>query len=165
MTAVEIIEIFGLEPLPVEGGLFKRHYEAQETIPSHALPERYDSHKLHSSAITYMHTSETRSLLHRLRSDEVYHFYNGDPVLLLLLSPDGSWHVVTLGQDYAAGQVPYFAVPRGVWQGSILAPGGAWALMGTTMAPAFDDDDFELALRENLVSLYPGAREWIERLT
>jgi predicted cupin superfamily sugar epimerase len=165
MTAKEVIELFQLEPLPVEGGLFRRHYASQDTIPSHALPPRYTSHKLHASAITYMHTPETRSLLHRLKTDEIYHFYNGDPVSLVLLFPNGSSEVVVLGQDYRAGHVPFYVVPRGVWQGSALVPGGSWALMGCTMAPGFDEDDFELGVRDELVSSYPAAREWIERLT
>jgi predicted cupin superfamily sugar epimerase len=165
MTTDELIKHFDLEPLPVEGGLFRRHYEAEETIPSHALPERYDSHKLHSSAITYLHTAETRSLLHRLKTDEIYHFYNGDPVELVLLFPDGSFQTILLGHNYSGGHVPFYAVPRGVWQGSALVPGGSWALLGMTMAPAYDVQDFELGVRDELLAQYPAARELIFRLT
>lgn len=165
MTAAQIIELFQLEPLPVEGGLFRRYYGAEETIPRHALPARYTHPKPHGSAILYMHTPDTRSLLHRLKTDEIYHFYNGDPVALVLLNADRTHQIVTLGRDYAAGHVPYCVVPRGVWQGSRLAPGGEWALMGATMAPAYDDDDFELADRAFLLEQYLNAREWILCLT
>lgn len=165
MTPEFIIEKFQLQPLPVEGGLFRRHYQAQELIPLHALPAHYTKPKLFGSAICYMHTSQTRSLLHKLKTDEIYHFYNGDPVALVLLSPDGENDVVTLGQDYAAGHVPFFVVPRGVWQGSCLVPGGAWALMGATLAPAYDEEDFALGDRDTLSEQYPAAQEWIARLT
>lgn len=165
MTADEIIEHFHLEPLTVEGGLFRRHYASDETIPDHALPARYHRPKLHGSAIIYMHTAETRSLLHRLKTDEVYHFYSGDPVSLVMLHPDGTHQVVTLGRDYGVGHVPFCVVPRGVWQGSCLVDGGAWALMGATMAPAYDDDDFELGERSLLLEKYPAAHDWIVRLT
>ena len=165
MTPEFIIEKFQLEPLPVEGGLFRRHYAAAETIARDALPTRYTHAKLLGSAICYLHTAQTRSLFHRLKTDEMYHFYNGDAVALVLLYEDGTFRVVTLGHDYAAGQVPFFVVPRGVWQGSCLLEGGAWALMGMTLAPAYDDDDFELGERAMLLGKYPDARKWIERLT
>lgn len=164
MTPDEIIQIFQLEPLPVEGGLFRRHYASAESIPQAALPARYAHAKLFGSAICYMHTAQTRSLFHRLKTDEIYHFYGGDPVALVLLYPDGAWRVVVLGQDYAAGQLPFFVVPRGVWQGSCLSNEGAWALTGATLAPAYDDDDFELGERAALDAQYPDAHAWIERL-
>lgn len=165
MSADEIIAHFQLAPLPVEGGLFRRHYAADEFILPHALPGRYAQPKLFGSAILYMHTADTRSLFHRLKTDEVYHFYNGDPVSLVILNPDGTHQLVILGQDYRAGQVPFYTVPRGVWQGSCLAHGGNWALLGATMAPAFDDNDFELADRADLSEKYPAAHDWIVRLT
>jgi predicted cupin superfamily sugar epimerase len=165
MTSDQLIERFRLEPLPIEGGLFRRHYEAQETIPTAALPGRYSHPKLFGSAICYLHTPYTRSLLHTLKTDEVYHFYGGDPVALVLLFPDGSHQVVTLGQDYAAGELPFYVVPRDVMQGSCLHDGGEWALMGATMAPAYDHDDFVLGERAALLQQYPAAQTWIERLT
>lgn len=165
MTSDSLISQFHLKPLPIEGGLFHRYYSAAETIPLSALPARYTHPKLICGAISYLHTPATRSLLHRLNTDEIYHFYNGAPVALVLLYPDASHRVVTLGQDYAAGQLPFFVVPRAVWQGSCLLQDGDWALMGTTMAPAYDNDDFELADRAQLLEMYPDARQWIERLT
>lgn len=165
MTADSIIRRFHLEPLPVEGGLYHRHYASDETITGEALPERYPDAKPLASAICYMHLPETRSLMHRLRTDEIYHFYNGDPVTLVLLYPGGESRVVVLGQDYSAGHVPFFVVPRGVWQGSCLQDGGSWALLGATMAPAYHEDDFELGARAALLRQYPDEVEWIEKLT
>lgn len=165
MTADWIVERFGLEPLPIEGGLFRRYYASEDSISLKVLPLRYTQPKLFGSAICYMHTPETRSLLHTLKTDEIYHFYNGDPVSLVLFYPDSTHRIVTLGQDYAAGQLPFFVVPHGVWQGSVLADGGKWALMGATLAPAYDEEDFELADRMELTAAFPDAVAWIERLT
>src|SRR5207245_2095434 len=107
-------------------------------LPAASLPARYGTDRWAGTAIYYLLTPDTFSALHRLPTDEVYHFYLGDPVEMLQLWPDGSGRVGTLGQDVRAGQLLQVIVPRGVWQGSRLRPGGAFALLGTTMAPGFD---------------------------
>jgi predicted cupin superfamily sugar epimerase len=117
------------------------------------------------TAIYYLLTPETFSALHRLRGDEVFHFYLGDPVDMLQLSPDGLGKWVTLGSDLESGQQPQVVVPAGVWQGSKLRPGGQYALLGTTMAPGFDVADFELGRREELLAAYPDFAEAIQGLT
>jgi len=117
-----------------------------------------------STAIWYLLTPDTCSALHRLPADEVYHFYLGDPVELLLLNPEGG-EVVTVGPDLRSGQRPQVVVPAGTWQGSALAAGGAFALMGTTMAPGFDFSDYEAADRDVLSRAYPAFAERILRLT
>ncbi|MBI4674948.1 MAG: cupin domain-containing protein [Chloroflexi bacterium] len=165
MTPEFLIRHFHLEPLPREGGMFARYYLALETVAQSALPARYIHAKNFGSAICYLHQPHTQSFLHKLKTDEIYHFYAGDPVALVMLHDDGSHHVVILGQDYRAGQHPFFVVPRGVWQGSCLVKGGAWALLGATLAPAYDDDDFELGERAVLLSQYPTAADWVRRLT
>lgn len=165
MTPDFLIQHFHLEPLPREGGMFARHYLADEIIAPPALPARYSHAKNFGSAICYLHQPHTQSYLHKLKTDEIYHFYAGAPVALVLLHADGSFEVVTLGNDYGAGQHPFFVVPRGVWQGSCLAADGEWALLGATMAPAYDDDDFELGERAALLAQYPAAAEWVRRLT
>jgi uncharacterized protein len=117
------------------------------------------------TAIYYLLTPKTVSALHRLPGDEVFHFYAGDPVRMLQLWPDGSTRILTLGTDFAAGQVPQLVVPGGVWQGSVLIDGGAWALLGATMAPGFDYADYTAGDRADLSRRYPAVREMIERLT
>jgi predicted cupin superfamily sugar epimerase len=168
MSIIEdLIAHFDLQPLPEEGGLFRRTYAADEIIPLQGLPERYAAPKLFGSAIVYLLTSESDSFsaLHRLPTDEFYHFYLGDPVELLLLYPNGDGQRVVLGPDVLNGQRVQFTVPRAVWQGSRLIPGGEYALLGTTMAPAYDDDDFELGPRETLLAQYPERAELIAALT
>jgi hypothetical protein len=166
-TAQELIERLNLEPLPIEGGFFRQTYVSAETIPPSALPERYRGDKPFSTAIYYLLTSDADSFsaMHRLPTDEVYHFYLGDPVEMLLLFPDGSGRRVVLGQDIAAGQHVQFLAPAGAWQGSRLIAGGHFALMGTTMAPGFDPTDFVSGRRAELVARYPNHANVIRALT
>jgi hypothetical protein len=165
MTAEELKQLLGLRPLPVEGGYFAETYRSGETIPAAALPARYGAVRSAGTAIYFLLTPDTFSALHRLKSDEIYHFYFGDAVELLMLRPDGSGEVVTLGTGLAAGERPQVIVPQGVWQGSRLRGSGRVALMGTTMSPGWDEADFELGTREKLAREFPKFREWIEALT
>lgn len=165
LTAQKIIKLYGLKPLPGEGGYYKETYRAQETTPSTALPERYDQDKAHSTSILYMLTPEQVSKFHRINSDEVYHFYLGDPVQMFQLYPDGRCKVIFLGPEIEAGQFVQAVVPAGVWQGSFLLEGGSFALMGTTVAPGFDFSDHELGERQTLLDLYPDHRDTILKLT
>jgi predicted cupin superfamily sugar epimerase len=164
LTAAQVIAALDLKPLPREGGLFRETYRSAELLPAAALP-RYGRAKSAGTAIYYLLTPDTFSALHRLPTDEIFHFYLGDPVQMLQLPPGGPGRVLTLGGDLLAGQQPQVVVPRGVWQGSCLAPGGAFALLGTTMAPGFDFADYEAGDREALAAQYPEFAELIRRLT
>jgi uncharacterized protein len=155
LTASELIAMLDLKPLPREGGFYRETYRS---------PQRLTSGKSAGTAIYYLLTPDTCSALHRLPTDEVYHFYLGDPVELLLLAPDGG-RLVTLGADLRAGQHPQFVVPAGCWQGSCLAGGGSVALLGTTMDPGFEFSDYEAADREALIRLHPDFEDRIRRLT
>ena len=117
------------------------------------------------TAIYYMITPETFSGLHRLPGTEIFHFYLGDPAIMLQLLPDGSSQTITLGNDLAGGQQPQVVVRGGIWQGCKLAPGGKFALMGTTMSPGFDYADYENADREQLIAQHPGAAKLIREYT
>jgi uncharacterized protein len=165
LSANQIIELYNLEPLSGEGGFYRETYRSGETFLKEALPGRYSAEKSFGTAILYLLTSDTCSALHRLPDDEIYHFYLGDPVVMLQLHPDGSSGLITLGQDIFNGEQIQVTVPKGVWQGSLLKEGGSFALLGTTVAPGFDFSDFEAASREKLVEKYPGHREIIIRLT
>lgn len=165
LTAEDVIALLQLVPLPIEGGFFRRTYTAAERIQQSALPTRYPHDKDLAGAIYFLLRDVDISALHRLLTDEVYHFYLGDPVELLLLYPDGSHAVHVLGHDLAAGQQVQLVVPRGVWQGSRVRPGGSFALLGTTMAPAYDPSDFELGARDDLAAHYPACAALIAALT
>jgi uncharacterized protein len=167
ITAEQIIRHFDLRPLVGEGGMFRQTYLAPEQIPHDALPPRYTHAKPLGTAIYYLLTDapDSFSEMHTLPTDEVYHFYGGDPIDMLLLHPDGHGERVRLGSDFMNGQHVQFVVPRGVWRGARLAPGGRWALMGTTMAPGYTDSDYVGGERAELLSRYPGFASDIKRLT
>jgi predicted cupin superfamily sugar epimerase len=166
LAAEEVIELLRLEPLPVEGGYYRVTYRADETLDVAILPERYSGSRATGGAIYYLLHGDHFSALHRLLTDEVYHFYLGQPVEMLLLYPDGRDEVVRLGTDLAAGERVQAVVPRGVWQGSRLADrADGFALMGTTMAPAYEQADFELGDRKELIAAYPQRADLIRALT
>lgn len=144
--AAVIAEKLQLEPLPEEGGLFRQTYRDE-----------------HSTAIFYLLSDPDFSALHELDSVEVYHWYAGDPLQLVLIHPDGRVEEPVLGPDIAGGQLPQIAVAPGIWQGSLSA--GQWTLAGTTMAPGFTWEGFRLGEREMLHQKFPHAAQWISRLT
>jgi predicted cupin superfamily sugar epimerase len=162
-TAADLIRLLRLQPHPREGGWFRETYRADEVLAG--LPGRYGGGRAVSTAIYYLLTPGTCSALHRLASDEVFHFYRGDPVRMLQLFPDGQGREVVVGPQIERGQSPQVVVPRGVWQGSLLEPGGAFALLGCTVAPGFDFADYEHGKREELIRQYPAFADLIRRLT
>jgi uncharacterized protein len=165
MDIEKLKRMLDLKPLPGEGGFYAESYRSTERLAREWLPARYTGDRSLGTAIYFLLTPETFSAMHRLLSDEVYHFYLGDPVELLCLREDGSGEIFTMGSDLDAGMRPQIAVPRGMWQGSRLRPGGKFALLGTTVAPGFEFADFELAKREFLTERYPGFAEMIRELT
>jgi hypothetical protein len=165
MTAEELIKLLHLQPHPKEGGYFRETYRTEDVFAADALPPRYGGPRAAGTAIYYLLTPTTFSALHRLASDEIFHFYLGGPVRMLQLFPDGQGRTVLLGSDLGAGQSPQLIVPRGVWQGSLLEPNASFALLGCTVAPGFDYADYEHGNRDQLISQYPDFADWIGRLT
>ncbi len=167
LTAQRVIEELDLRPLPVEGGFYRETFRSREAIPALALPARYGGERAIGSAIYYLLTSDADSFsaLHRLPTDEVYHYYLGDPVEMTLLHPDGRGTTIILGSDLLAGQCVQLVVPRDVWQGAKLRAGGRFALLGTTMAPGFDSTDYTGGDRDELIRRYPEEAERIRALT
>jgi predicted cupin superfamily sugar epimerase len=166
LTAEELIRLLRLEPLPREGGWYRETYRSPLQLPAAALAPRFQAPRAAGTAIYYLLTPDSFSVVHRLPGDEVYHFYLGDPVEMLQLGPEPAdrGRIITLGPDVAAGQHVQTVVPAGVWQGSMLRAGGAFALLGTTMAPGFDFADYEAADRAVLMAAYPTFAERIARL-
>jgi uncharacterized protein len=164
MDADEIISLFGLQPHTGEGGWFRETYRSGDEIPPRALPPGLTGPHRISTAIFYLLAPGNFSILHRLKADEIWHFYLGDPVEMLLLGDSGG-EVVALGQEVARGMRVQRLVPRGTWQGCRLADGGRFALMGTTVAPGFEYEDFEAADRDALLSKHPGFSSLIRALT
>jgi len=165
MEAEKVKHLLQLTPLELEGGFFRETYRSRWRVPPEFLPERFGGERSIGTAIYYMVTPESFSRLHRLPGTEVFHFYLGDPAIMLQLHSDGGSATVTLGPDLEAGHQPQVVVRGGVWQGLRLAAGGKWALLGTTMSPGFDYADYEVGVREELVAQYPGVAEIIRAYT
>jgi len=165
LTADQIISLFNLKPHPKEGGYFVETYRSLETIPENALTRRYKGNRTFATAIYYLLAPGAFSPIHRLQSDEIFHFYLGDPVEMIQLFPDGSGRVTILGSDILKGMQPQVVVPRGVWQGARLLKNGKYGLLGTTVSPGFEFADYESGHRDELVKSYPQYREWIIALT
>jgi hypothetical protein len=164
ITADQLIALLDLKPHP-EGGYYIETYRSSETISEEALPSRYKGRRCFGTAIYYLLTAQTLSAMHRLRSDEIFHFYSGDPVEMLQLSSDGSGRVAILGSDILNGMQPQVVVDRGVWQGARLLNGGKFALLGATVSPGFEFADYESGHRDELIKSYPQFRELIIALT
>jgi len=166
LTADQVKKLLSLEPHPREGGWFRRTYEATEKVPAKALgASRYPSARRTGTAIFYLLEQDSFSEMHRLRSDEIFHFYAGDPVELLQLHPDGTGTVSILGNDLFAGQRPQLVVNQDTWQGSRLIRGGAWALLGCTVSPGFEYEDYESGKRKELTVKWPDFATLIAALT
>ena len=165
MEASQVIRMLNLSPLEGEGGFYRETYRSHEMIGASSLPHRYTDAKSISTCIYYLITRDSFSCLHRLKSDEIYHFYSGDPVQLLLLEPAKGAKIITLGNRLDQNQIPQYIVPHGCWQGLTILGEGEWALLGTTMSPGFESADFESADRDMLILEYPEWESHINRLT
>ena len=166
--AGKLIRHYHMQPIPLEGAWFSLTYTSEDSLEGAALPERYGG-RAHAagSAIVVLETPRDFSALHRLQTDEVWHFYDGSPIDLLLLYPDGHGKKVTLGANVLAGELRQFTVPRGVWQGSAprSTAAGTYSFVADQLSPAFDNADFQMGYRDQLQREYPAFAKDIERLT
>jgi predicted cupin superfamily sugar epimerase len=170
MTADKLIIHLGLKPLPWEGGWYRETWRTETTIPSGVLSDAYSGARSAGTAIYYLLTPDTVSRMHRLPSDETFHFYMGDPVeMLLLYAHDApvAAGTISFGHDLLHGQQVQFTVPGNTWMGARLKQGGTkgFALMGTTVSPGFDFDDLEMGVADDLVAAYPDREELIRDLS
>jgi uncharacterized protein len=143
-----------LSPHP-EGGFFRQTYRCARNAGDRSL----------SSAIYFLVTADSPSRMHRVASDEIWHFYSGDPLEMLQLDADGNSRTIAIGPVDAAGRRPQVLVPGGAWQGVRVSPGGRYALVGATVTPGFDFADFEMGDRATLLAAYPDRADLIHVLT
>ncbi|HEY8511607.1 MAG TPA: cupin domain-containing protein [Cyclobacteriaceae bacterium] len=162
-TADYWIEHLGLKPHP-EGGFYRETYRAKEDIPAEGLPLRYRASRSFSTAIFFLLRSSDRSLFHRIKSDEIWHFYYGGRLALYQLSEPSS-DVIYLGSHPDKGERLQAVVPAGTWFGAKVVDPDSYCLCGCTVAPGFDFGDFETARRSELLNAYPSQAEIIELLT
>ncbi|SPE20098.1 conserved hypothetical protein [Candidatus Sulfotelmatomonas gaucii] len=159
MSADEIKALLQLQPHPKEGGWYRRTYTSDVSVALLRGVRPY------GTAIYYLLEEGTFDEMHMIASDEVFHFYLGDPVEMLLLYPSGQSVLLTLGQDLAAGQRPQIHVPAGVWQGERMVEGGKLALFGCTVTPGFDFADYRSGNYAELAAGWPQEAARIRKLT
>jgi predicted cupin superfamily sugar epimerase/mannose-6-phosphate isomerase-like protein (cupin superfamily) len=166
-TAQALIDYFKMTQVPQEGPWFTLTYSSDDVLPRAALPDRYDGGRAAGSAIIGLLTRTDFSAMHRLKTDEMWHYYGGDALRLLVLHPDGHGEVVVLGPEVLGGQKLQYVVPRGSWQGAMPTGTGAdaYSIFGDTLAPAFAYTDFEMGYRSELQRAYPQFADTIAQLT
>ena len=163
-TIQNIIDQLALQPHP-EGGYFKETYRSKGVIQADGLDPVYQGSRNYSTCIYFLLTADTFSAFHRIKQDEFWHFYDGSPIELHLISPEGEYSKVIIGRDVLQGQVPQFVVTGGYWFAANVLQGGDYALTGCTVAPGFDFADFELPERQKLLNLFPQHAQVIIALT
>ena len=163
-AAKDWVESLGLDPHP-EGGYFKETYRAAEVLTPENLPERFGSARSVATSIYYLLEAYDFSALHRIRSDEIWHFHDGQALSIEAISPSGERFTWRLGLDVSSGERPMAVVPAGYWFGARLVEQRGFALVGCTVAPGFDFEDFEMADRAELEALFGEHKPWIRELT
>ena len=163
MTVQQLIQQYNLQPHP-EGGWYKETYKSDEYISGSTLPERFGGSRVFSTAIYFLLAQGNLSAFHRIKSDECWHFYAGDPLVVYVMQLNGRLDIIHLGNDIEKGQVFQFVVPANCWFASRPAPGSTFCFVGCTVAPGFDFTDFELAKASSLTALFPQHKAIIEEL-
>jgi predicted cupin superfamily sugar epimerase len=157
-----VIKMLNLIPLPEEGGYFTETFRSRFTVKVN-----YDGQEVErkaSTCIYYLVTPDEFSALHKVRGEEIFHFYYGDPVEMVQLTEAGPKKIV-MGNRLERGEIPQVIVPSGVWQGTRLCGGGKFALLGCSVSPGFEYEDFTMAGREELSRLFPACLLEIIRYT
>jgi predicted cupin superfamily sugar epimerase len=163
MNAKDYVGKLKLQPHP-EGGYYRRTYESDEQLTVAALPDRFTGDRFISTAIYFLLEGADYSAFHRIKSDEVWHFYAGAGLHIYVIYPDGRGEQLLLGDDLHNGYQFQQVVKAGCWFASKPAKIESFSLVGCTVAPGFDFADFEMAAQEDLLQHYPQHREWIESL-
>ncbi len=146
-----------------EGGWYKETYRSNETVASAALPARFAGERNFSTAIFFLLTGKTFSAFHRIKSDEVWHFYAGSCLNVYVINASGQLRIIKLGNNLEKGEEFQAVVEAGSWFASQPEQENTFSLVGCTVAPGFDFKDFELARCEELITLFPEHRSLIAK--
>jgi hypothetical protein len=160
----EIILKLGLQPHP-EGGYFRETYRSEGSIIEESLDEQYAGSRNYSTCIYFLLTSERFSAFHRIKQDEIWHFYFGSPIRLHIISEAGLHSEHVIGIDLERGEVPQLVVPGGCWFAAEVFEEDSYSLVGCTVSPGFSFEDFEMKGKDELTALFPKCHNLIERLT
>ena len=160
----DIINTLQLQPHP-EGGYFKETYRSEGFVLSSSLSTDYIGDRNYSTCIYFLLTSDSFSAFHRIKQDEIWHFYDGAPILLHVISPEGNYSKHQIGRDFSNNEMPQLVVPGGHWFAAEVIEPNSYSLVGCTVSPGFDFKDFEMLSREDLVGLFPQHIDIINKLT
>lgn len=163
LNAEQLIKQYRLQPHP-EGGWYAETYRSNECIVANALPARFNGDRTFSTAIYFLLEQGNFSAFHRIKSDECWHFYAGDPLQIFVLQQNGTLQIITLGNDIFNGHLFQYTVPANCWFASRPAPESLYSFVGCTVAPGFDFADFEMADKETLPGMYPACGNIIHEL-
>lgn len=158
------IEKLNMLPHP-EGGYFKETYRSEESINKNHLPARFAGDRNHSTAIYYLLENEQTSKLHRIKSDEMWHYHDGEGLIIYSIDKDGNLTENKLGLKIETGESPQILIPAGEWFGAKLNKPNSYCLAGCTVSPGFHFDDFEMGERKSLMESFPQHKKIIEQLT
>ena len=158
-----LIQQYNLKPHP-EGGWYSQTYKSNELIDANALPARFGGHRSFSTAIYFLLEQGNFSAFHRIKSDECWHFYAGDPLLIYVIEVNGELKIISLGNDPEKGQTFQYVVPANCWFASSPATGSEYCFAGCTVSPGFEFEDFELANANELSNTYPQHKDIIRQL-
>jgi uncharacterized protein len=164
LTASQYIDLLQLLPHP-EGGWYKETYRSEEQTAACDLPSRFDGTRSFSTAIYFLLEENTFSAFHKIKSDELWHFYAGGGLDVYIINERKELEIIHLGNDIASGQVFQAVVKAGCWFASRPQLGVAFSLVGCTVSPGFDFNDFEMAKRAGLIHEYPEQSSYINELT
>lgn len=164
MEAEDVIKKFKLTPLPEEGGFFRVTFRDSGRISGSNL-DQHGGDRCYSSCIYYLITPEEFSGLHLVKSSEIFHFYAGDPVEMIQITADGSLTRIVMGSKIFENESPQAIVPSNTWQGTKLLGDGSWALLGCTVAPGFEYEDFVNGTFAHLTEQFPQHSDWIKKFT
>ena len=159
----QLIQHYELQPHP-EGGWYCQTYKSDEQIAAESLPQRFGGNRAFSTAIYFLLEQGNFSAFHRIKSDECWHFYDGDPLLIYIIDQNGDLRITSLGNDIKQGQSFQYVVPPICWFASRPAPGSEYCFVGCTVSPGFEFEDFELASATELAAIYPKHKKIIEQL-
>jgi len=159
-----LTEELGLIPHP-EGGFYKETYRSNELVSTLELPERYTGNRCFATAIYFLLVKNSFSAFHRIKSDETWHFYEGNPIEIITISDEGKLEKQLLGTNWKNNEVPQFTIPSETWFASRVYNGGEYGLAGCTVYPGFEFSDFEMAERKALQEKFPLHTSIIQELT
>ena len=163
ITIEQLVDFYQLKPHP-EGGFYKETYRSKESISQQSLPDRFVGERSFSTAIYFLLPAGHFSAFHRIKSDELWHFYAGEALHIYVIDEEGALTTINLGADILNGETMQAVVPAGCWFASRPVKSTGYCFVGCTVSPGFDFADFELARAEELTQIHPEHKELINSL-